>query len=726
MGFDCTFYRPAAPHLGVRSAIALAAIYLFLVLFVSAWCRDSFGDYYFWPANSALIAALLLLRKRLAIKFCLICLLFNIADDLFVNDLDIVTSLLYSFLNTFLSIMISVLSVNYCGAAIDLSRFRRLAQFGGICLLSAMIEAAIGDTVRAFHEAQAFDVLSDWLQWSSCDALGVLLATPALLFWFQGKKIVSVCNSGPAERVGLLAVAIVVTIASFAQAHSLLLLTIYPLMILIAFRAGPFWVSASIMAVALTASVPTVRGYGPIALIAEGSQLYQQYMMQLFLISVFVCSLPATNALVERYRTSQRLRRAHAVARAARLEAEAANKAKSQFLANMSHEIRTPLNGILGMAQVMEIEELIPAQRERLDIIRGSGEMLLAILNDILDLSKIEAGKLELEPTVFNLGEIAGGIGAAFEVLAARKGLRFSVDIEPAADGHYRGDGVRVRQIVYNLVANAIKFTEQGEVAVVLSKRDTGFAIRVSDTGIGIPADRLQRLFQKFEQADLSTTRRFGGTGLGLAICRELADLMGGSITVESTPGKGSVFTAMLPLARSKKPITAPAAVRHGTETPAPCLAGLSLKILAAEDNKVNQLLLTALLQQVGIHPHLVGNGRLALEAWQAEEWDAILMDMQMPVMDGVSATQEIRALEAAQGRRRTPIIALTANVLAHQKLVYREAGMDDFVDKPIDRNLLFEAITAVAAGALARETTRAAGFPAEQEESTQQSAAAA
>jgi PAS domain S-box-containing protein len=377
-------------------------------------------------------------------------------------------------------------------------------------------------------------------------------------------------------------------------------------------------------------------------------------------------------------------------------EAEAANVAKSTFLATMSHEIRTPLNGVLGMAQVMAAEALSPVQRERVRIIQQSGETLLAILNDVLDLSKIEAGKLELEEAPFDAGDLARGAHGAFSGVAEQKDLRFELTVEPQAKGVYLGDGTRVRQILYNLVSNALKFTEQGEVSVTIGAADPGLVIKVRDTGIGIPADRLDQLFEKFEQADASTTRRFGGTGLGLSICRDLAKLMNGAVTVESVLGEGTCFTAVLPLPRLSgevaEKVVEPAAAHippqdTGDET--------ALRVLAAEDNAVNQLVLRTMLQQAGIEPTIVADGRAAVEAWETGDWDIILMDVHMPVMDGVSATRLIRQREAVAGRPHTPILALTANAMSHQVAEYTASGMDGFVAKPIEISRLFAAIEA-------------------------------
>jgi len=388
------------------------------------------------------------------------------------------------------------------------------------------------------------------------------------------------------------------------------------------------------------------------------------------------------------------LTRIHAVARQAPAAAEAANQAKSQFLANMSHEIRTPLNGVLGMAQAMEHDPLTPMQRERLSVIRKSGDVLLAILNDVLDLSKIEAGKLELESAPFELDELARGAHAAFTAIANDKGLSFDLKVARDAGGTYVGDSTRVRQILYNLVSNALKFTETGSVKVSLSALDQGFCIMVEDTGIGIDPSRVAYLFQKFEQADATTTRRFGGTGLGLSICRELVHLMGGSIAVDSVVGRGSTFSVSLPLARSSEAVVKASAMKTGEEAQ-PALGERTLRVLAAEDNPVNQLVLKTLLHQAGVHPLLVDDGSAALEAWEKEDWDLILMDMQMPVMDGLDATRAIRARETETGRARTPIIALTANVMSHQIATYLEAGMDLFVGKPIEISELFGAMEA-------------------------------
>jgi signal transduction histidine kinase len=377
----------------------------------------------------------------------------------------------------------------------------------------------------------------------------------------------------------------------------------------------------------------------------------------------------------------------------AKVEAESANRSKSTFLATMSHEIRTPLNGVLGMAQAMAADPLDPIQRRRLDVVRQSGEALLGILNDILDISKIEAGKLELEEIEFDLGEIATSTQANFASLASEKGLLLVLDIDKAR-GLYRGDPARLRQILSNLISNALKFTEAGEIRVAITHADGQLSIVVSDTGVGISQDSLSALFSMFTQADSSTTRRFGGTGLGLAICRELAELMGGSIEATSELGRGSTFTVVLPIEWVGE--TARAAANSAVAQPVPPRAMDPIRILAAEDNGVNRMVLKTLLEQAGQELLIVENGAEAVAAWRSEPWDVVLMDVQMPVMDGPTATRTIRRLEAAAGRPRTPIIGLTANAMAHQILEYRAAGMDAVVTKPIQVRELFETLQSV------------------------------
>ncbi|UTP38321.1 ATP-binding protein [Phenylobacterium sp. LH3H17] len=378
----------------------------------------------------------------------------------------------------------------------------------------------------------------------------------------------------------------------------------------------------------------------------------------------------------------------------ARDAARAANEAKSSFLAAMSHEIRTPLNGILGMGMVLSKEALSERQQGQVQIILQSGGILLSLLDDLLDISKIEAGRLTLEEGEVDLAEIVRAAQTSLTVLAAEKDVAVSCVVEPEAEGRFGGDPTRIRQIVNNLCSNALKFTDDGQIKLDVSYADGQLRLTVRDTGIGISAAKIGELFQKFTQADPSITRKFGGTGLGLAISQELARLMGGEITLESEEGVGSTFTVRLPLARLEGERTS---VLPGDGPREVELESASdLRVLVAEDNPVNQIVIQAILAQAGVAPVVVNDGKEAVEAWRTGEWDLILMDVQMPVMDGMTATRLIRQEEVGRTGAPTPILALTANVMTHQQQAYREVGMDGAVPKPIDPAGLLAAMQAV------------------------------
>ena len=370
------------------------------------------------------------------------------------------------------------------------------------------------------------------------------------------------------------------------------------------------------------------------------------------------------------------------------LQAQAASHAKSEFLATMAHELRTPLNGVLGLVDIMGRTQLNSAQRDHLATIGASGRALVSVINDVLDMSRIEAGSLEILSEPFDLNRLTDDLAAIYGALAADKGLAFTLTLDPAARGWRLGDAARLRQVAGNLLSNGLKFTECGEVRVTVALRGEDLILEVTDTGIGVAPHQQAAMFDRFVQADGSSTRRFGGAGLGLAICKELSELMGGTIGFTSQLGVGSTFTLQVPMPACAAPAE-PDAVPPVND---------KLRILVVDDNATNRLVLCALLEQLGLAAECVVNGVEAVAAWEAQAWDAILMDIHMPEMDGVTATSSIRRREVELGRDKTPIIAVTASVQPDETRGYLSAGMDDCVPKPVETRVLVSVLQGVLA----------------------------
>jgi len=377
--------------------------------------------------------------------------------------------------------------------------------------------------------------------------------------------------------------------------------------------------------------------------------------------------------------------------RDARRRAEEANRAKSEFLANMSHEIRTPLNGVVSMADSLARRDLDAQEHEMVELIRSSGATLERLLSDILDSAKIESGQVTLEPVAFNLEQAVSDVAALWRVKAEDKGVALNVDFDPALSGFVEGDAVRLRQVLNNLVSNALKFTADGVVSISVQASEGGRAVfRVSDTGVGFDAEQKGRIFTRFQQADGSITRRYGGTGLGLAISTALVDLMGGGLDCESTPGEGSAFWFEIALPAADPVVAEPAAGNDMVD-----VASAPLRILLADDHPANRKVVEIMLSATAMEMVAVEDGRQALDAFADGGFDLVLMDMQMPVMDGLTATRSIREFETDRGLPRTPVIMLTANAMAEHVEAGRAAGADGHLTKPVTLASLFEAISA-------------------------------
>ena len=582
--------------------------------------------------------------------------------------------------------LITALSGFTCDTSLDGSIWP-LARLAAACLVAPAVSALGGAALITLAYGAPF--LAGWKTWYLGTACGELTVTPLLLSWTDRTLQTRPSRNAIFQTLGL---SVLVAVVGYVDFHDSLpgLFLAFPLLLLAAFNGRLVGATTASAALAAVATWSTFTGHGPIAAVspvdiaaADRASIVSEVLnLQLYIVVALLLSLPLAAVLGQREKLMVQLRETtHAAQQAAR--------AKSQFLAVMSHEIRTPLTGVLGMADLLTHDPPPEKRRDYVARIRASGQHLVTLINDILDFSRIEAGRLELEAIDFTIAEVLEQVRSLLAPLAVERGLALNLDLEGASPETLKGDPTRIRQVLINLVGNALKFTERGRVTVTVSCRAMGdgrehFRFEVVDTGIGIPAAKRQALFDAFSQGDSSTTRRYGGSGLGLAISKYLVEAMGGEIGVDSVEGVGSRFWFALPLAVSQAaPPRRPPPPRLREQSPR--------RLLLVEDVEVNQILVADMLRARGHGVVVAANGQEALELVAREPFDLVLMDIQMPVMDGIEATIRIRRLPPPAGN--IPVIALSANVMAEDVARYKAAGMNDTLAKPIEWPKLFEAL---------------------------------
>ncbi len=690
LGVRWRLYRRGEPKRGWRDAAILFGVYLAVLCAGVMLSRTVSNSTAFWAANGVLIAGILLLKPRVGWAFVATCIGVNLGLNV-VSGLPANLNLFYTGMNLAVSLGVAVLVRTFCGAALDLGRLRRFLPFVGLVCLACTIEGMIGASLSA-PQFGIWQTIAR--RWATGDAVGIILGLPATLLMMRRVNPLYSGEARALERVALLAGLAVLTAATFAWSGAPMILLIYPAVLFAAFRLGAAWAFLSVGMVAQIATVLTLANRGPIALFDGPPPFEELGLLHLFLASILLTASLATSALAERMRTEQRARRKEASAAAVRARAEQMTATRERFLAVVSHEIRTPLNGITGFAGALAARaDLDPEARRQAEMIAQSTGVLTGLIEDILDFSRLEAGRLELESAPGDVGAVLHEAVERSRVAAEAKGVALTLSIEGDAPAGHSLDSRRLRQVVAGLVGNAVKFTDAGavEVKAVWTPEDGAdrLTLRVLDTGVGVPAARRDELFQPFAQMDPSLTRQRSGAGLGLAMCRSITELMGGEIGYAPRETGGSEFWLSLDLPRAAIE-TAPQMVEAAVEERAP-------RILVVDDHPTNREVARLILMSYGCEVSEADGGAAAVEAARAEPFDAILMDVRMPGMDGLAATRAIRLLDGPAAL--TPILAVTADVMRDDVERCRAAGMNGHVPKPINPGRMMNALMTALEG---------------------------
>ena len=691
--------------------IAGPPAWLYVLLFAASqlighWSVATFDAVAVWLSNGILAAALLQLHRRPAVAVLTACFTINLFSNIIRGDVGMLLWL-NALMNMGEAFLCAFLARRFCGAALDMRRPRRLLAFAGYAAVpSVALVAAIGfglvmlDRQSGFTTATVFAIYSFVL----VELLGLLLVTPILLLIARAHRFRGMTRASASEAVGLFVLMIVVTTAAFWQNDlSIAYLTFLP-MLLIGLRLSPTRTAAALILLAGLTGVATLTGHGPVHLsrLADvpgletvSPMLRRMGGYSLYLLAIVATVLPISTVMTERRRLEERLRARTLAAQEARRKAEEAAAARSRFLAMMSHEMRTPLNGVAGFADVLAGRPGLDAEAVRqARQIRESSDGLLMLVEDILDFARGD-DLLTNEP--LDLAGVARETVTASLAAARARGLNLHIDDHLPAQARFTGDRRALRQALHPLVANAVKFTEQGEVVVRLDRAGDGVCIRVSDTGCGIDPSILPDLFEAFAQGDASIRRNHSGAGLGLALAARHVRRMGGRIEVDSRLGEGSTFTLHLPFARAAdvipdvRPTEDDAASRDD--------AGHAPRVLVVDDHPVNREVARIMLEAFGCDVVEVCDGQQALDAVAQQPFDLVLMDVRMPHMDGLEATRRIRAMPGAAGA--LSIVAMTADAMPEDVNRCLAAGMNAHMAKPINQAGLLSMVNLALSGDL-------------------------
>jgi len=673
-------------------------------LALSHWSLAVFGVVTVWLCNGVLTAALLQLHRRQAVMVMTTCFALNLFSNI-LRDAPGVFLWINALMNLGAAVLAATLARRVCGAALDMRRSRRLVRFVGLAaaptvlIFDVLAVGLLGVQGRPSLTSSLFAFNAYFLS----QMLGQLLIVPTLLMLARAHRFRSGTMTSRIEAFGLIGLMAAVTAATFWWTGAPITFLPFLPMMLIALRLQPNWTAASLILLAMISGAATLSGHGPVyltrlvpdaALVDVAPMLRRMGVYNLFVLALVATALPISTVMTERRRLEARLRARTLAAQDARRRAEDAAAARSRFLAMMSHEMRTPLNGVAGFADLLAGRAGLDAEAVRqARQIRESSDGLLMLVEDILDFAR---GDDSVSPEPLDLGAVAREAMTPSRAAAGDKGLRLIVDDRLPPQARFMADRRALRQALQPLVANAVKFTEAGEVVVRLDRAVDGVVIHVADTGCGIDPASRSELFEAFAQGDASIGRSHAGAGLGLALVARHVRRLGGRIEVDSRPGEGAIFTLHLPLVRAADatvPVAAPPApepVQDQEPMAAPC-------VLVVDDHPVNREVARIMLEAFGCVVVEAGDGQEALDAVPTRAFDLVLMDVRMPRMDGLEATRRIRALPGPVAA--LPIVAMTADAMPEDVARCLGSGMNAHLAKPISQATLFAAVNRALGG---------------------------